>query len=308
MHILHHTSIYLSILQRQGQFTDTRTLTQDFNTDSNTNADSISLNSANCASKRDNQLPSRMKRVKSFSASLGSIKSSIKRTQKITKEVLPDSNDWLNLIDWLTIVVIVVAMIFRVLFVTGAAALHNEIRSVWDGEGNQASKTTNLEHVYNDFYHLDGLIRSCQWMSIALILVGLIQFFRYISFDARLNIVTATLYAAAYDLLPTLFIFCAFLLAYGLMGTLLYGAVLPEWSTISNSMESLFQILLGEVAVYYDMKRVNQRGTQVYFWTFIGLMLYVLLNMILAVIFKVYDEQYTLIHNHLANKEKEKEK
>jgi hypothetical protein len=50
-------------------------------------------------------------------------------------------------------------------------------------------------------------------------------------------------------------------------------------------------IVLGEVAgPYYEMHAIASYQTVWYYWTFIILIGFVLLNMVLAVIFKVYDD------------------
>ena len=54
--------------------------------------------------------------------------------------------------------------------------------------------------------------------------------------------------------------------------------------------------MLGEVAgPYYEMHAIAAFETVLFYWSFVILIGFVLLNMVLAVIFKVYDDTYCAI-------------
>ena len=55
------------------------------------------------------------------------------------------------------------------------------------------------------------------------------------------------------------------------------------------------------------VREVNSLETGIFFWTFVVVIAFILFNMVLAVIFTVYDEKYGEIHEGLEKQAKEEE-
>jgi hypothetical protein len=83
-------------------------------------------------------------------------------------------------------------------------------------------------------------------LEVMLLLILLMQLFRYFSFDPRLNIVVATVSSAAEKLLPVLLIFLVILVAYSLLGIILFGSELDEFSTFGNAYQACLLFTLGD--------------------------------------------------------------
>jgi hypothetical protein len=98
------------------------------------------------------------------------------------------------------------------------------------------------------------------------------------------------------DLLPIMLIYMFILIAYGILGVSLYGHQSQHFKTLGQSLTTLSLIVLGEVAdPYHDMYSIAGAQTVLFYWSFIVLVGFVLFNMVLAVIFKVYDDTYAAI-------------
>mmetsp|Transcript_21112 Transcript_21112/g.30520 ORF Transcript_21112/g.30520 Transcript_21112/m.30520 type:complete len:889 (-) Transcript_21112:159-2825(-) len=208
--------------------------------------------------------------------------------EDIFDDILPDQAGMHDILDWVTIVVISVGIVYRVRYITSGAALHNTFLKL---EGS-SDLDDHLESILEDFRHISSIGETLHLIAIAAMFAGMIQFFRYLSFDRKLGIVTATITGSASDLLPVLLIFVVIAVAYGVLGTEIYGSELSEWSNLGYSLASLFIMMLGEYGEYYRLREVSPVETAIFFWSFVVIISFILLNMVLAVIFTVYDEKY----------------
>lgn len=205
----------------------------------------------------------------------------------------PDEGSLLyDLVDWTTIACFILAIILRVLYVNEAEALHIRITTgLLDDTVDE-----KLNGIVRQFDYLESVSRRTNLLALFLGFIGFVQFFRYLSFDKRLGIVTKTMTDSFVDLLPVMLIYFFILIAYGILGTALYGHASPYFKTLGDSVTTLSLIVLGEVAgPYYEMYAIAAFDTVLFYWSFVVLIGFVLLNMVLAVIFKVYDDTYCAI-------------
>jgi predicted membrane protein len=75
----------------------------------------------------------------------------------------------------------------------------------------------------------------------------------------------------------------------------MYGAHLSDWSNVGKSVAQLFLLILGEFGSYFEIMQINPLLSAVFFWSYIIMALFLLFNMVLAVIFTVYEEKNTEI-------------
>ncbi|CAE7460485.1 unnamed protein product, partial [Symbiodinium microadriaticum] len=157
-----------------------------------------------------------------FDHALDDIDDKLSELGDALEEYLPDIAGWNDILDWCTILVLVLGMSYRIAYVKAAVDFHNLVLDV------EKSRTydDHLERFASEFRHLGNLTEAIHMIAIAIVFVGLMQFFRYFSFDKRLGIVTETMSAAFKDLLPVLLIFATVLFAYGVLGTEIYGTEL----------------------------------------------------------------------------------
>jgi hypothetical protein len=169
--------------------------------------------------------------------------------EDIIEDYTPDSDGMHDLLDWLTIAVITIGIIYRVDYVKSAAALHTYLMNLED----EGTYDDHLEQIVAQFADIESQDQAIHLIAIAVIAVGMLQFFRYLSFSQRFGIVTTTMAASANDLLPVLVIFVSIVIAYAILASEIYGIQMEEYSTVQSSLAALFIVLLGNFD-YYSSK------------------------------------------------------
>jgi hypothetical protein len=162
-----------------------------------------------------------------------------------------------------------------------------------DAFGSSAEKPPVLSSQYS--YRLVRLARLYHWTryfnSIAAVLL-LLRVMEYFRLNSRLNILTRTLGRVAESIFGLVVVFCFFVVAFALCGHVLYGSALFSYSTMALSFSTSMLSLMGSFD-YSAMRRYDQPLTFVYFWSFIVLGLFVLLNFMTAVISTSFDNERT---------------
>lgn len=161
---------------------------------------------------------------------------------------VPDDLASYDILDWATLIVYFIAIIYRILFIEKAQALHLYIISI-NGEYD-----ANLESLITKFSFMDELSTTHKVATLLGVVLSLFQFFRYMSFDPRFGVVASSIWSSMKDLLPVASIFIAVLVAYGVLGSAIYGQYLGAWSNVGNSIASLFFLILGEFGGYPESK------------------------------------------------------
>jgi hypothetical protein len=164
--------------------------------------------------------------------------------------LLPDAKGLADILDWVTIITIIVAIVYRVIYVNLALEIHDLFLHLDDGENFNHF----MEDIVDDFEELDHIVDNIRIISLFIVIIGLFQFFRYLSFDRRFAIVTDTIMSSTVDLIPVLAIFAVVCISYAVMGTAIYGQDLVEFMDIGSSLSSLFLMILGQFEGYYDSK------------------------------------------------------
>jgi hypothetical protein len=225
--------------------------------------------------------------------------------RELLDEYLPDAAGLLDILDWLTIGIVALSIYYRLDYIAKTADLHEFFKELAEEKTYKESMT----EIINSFAAIDENLAVMNTLVMILVFFGIVQFFRYLSFDKRLGIVTATIKESLGSLLPVLLIFMVVMFSYAVLGTVMYGAHLSSWSNIGKSASQLFLLILGEFGSYFDIMQINPLLSAVYFWSYIIMALFLLFNMVLAVIFTVYDEKNTeIMELEAAEKAKKKEK
>ena len=105
--------------------------------------------------------------------------------------------------------------------------------------------------------------------------------------QARLGLVPRTLLAAAADLLHFALPFVLVFMGYAVAGHLLFGAAVPNFSSVAEAVRCCFDMLLGEVAVgdALDALQGSARfAAVVWFWSYHVFVSFILLSLLLAII------------------------
>jgi hypothetical protein len=161
----------------------------------------------------------------------------------------PDSDEVHDMLDWATIAVITVAIIYRINYIKSATHLHTFLMNLEE----ERTYDEHVEQIVAKFAHIERQDQTIHLIAIAVIAIGMLQFFRYLSFNKRFGIVTTTIAASTSDLLPVLVIFVSIVIAYAVLASEIYGIQMPEYSTVQTSLAALFIVLLGNFD-YYSSK------------------------------------------------------
>jgi hypothetical protein len=116
---------------------------------------------------------------------------------------------------------------------------------------------------------------------------------KLMDFQPRLGIVTKTLALAASDILHFMVVFGVVFMGYVMMGTLVFGYKIEEFSSLKHSTITCFETLLGEIAwnlALQELTGLEYAAGWAYFWSYQILVFMILLNFLLAIIVDAYAE------------------
>ena len=158
------------------------------------------------------------------------------------------------------------------------------------------SRQVNFKFVVGDTaYHEDleyvaGLYEfALYWAALCTVLCFL-QVLKYLSLNPRLHVLTKAISAAQQNIVGVLALFFVVVFAFSLCGNALFGAGVADFRNLEVSFSALMRTLIGD-APYDDMKAENYFLAGVFFWAYLVLCLFLLLNFIMAVIGNGFNEE-----------------
>eukprot|EP00959_Pyramimonas_sp_CCMP1952_P085024 1777824-Pyramimonas_sp.AAC.1 len=99
-------------------------------------------------------------------------------------------------------------------------------------------------------------------------------------------------------------VFGVVFMGYVMMGTLVFGYKIKEFSSLSRSLRTCFETLLGEIGwneQLYDLDdQLEYLAGFAYFWSYQILVFMILLNFLLAIIVDAYGEIKEESHDHVS--------
>jgi len=125
----------------------------------------------------------------------------------------------------------------------------------------------------------------CQY-SMAL----MFRFFVSFGSQARLAVVLKTMKAVMTDLMHFLIVFIPTFMAYVITGSLIFGRRIEGFSTIQGSVGLCFRIAMESEYVWDEMSAESYWVAAMWSWSFLVLVVLLMLNMVLAIILDVYSE------------------
>jgi hypothetical protein len=120
-------------------------------------------------------------------------------------------------------------------------------------------------------------------------IVIVFRLFNTFDAQARLAVVTKTLNKSSMDLFHFLIVFSTIFLIYVISAVSLFGHTVDDLATISRSITTTGLAVLGD----FDWDVIKEQGrieAGVWFWTFMGLVSLVLMNMLIAIVMDAYSE------------------
>lgn len=232
-----------------------------------------------------------------------------------TKQLLRDKEEgtlreyWMDLwntLDWLSIILGMAIGIYFFFVVGSIESITNSVEAMGEppamaayeaarASGNKWALLTqeNLEfqnkvaEILESFEYLVAHMsfhRLCMfWYTIVIML----RFFKGFRGQPRIAVISETLMEASVDLVHFLIIFIVVFFNFALGGYVLFGAQLAEWSTLGMSINSCFSVMFGEVD-YQAFHRVAPMTAAIWFWSYVIVMILIMLNLLIAIIMEHY--------------------
>jgi len=120
-------------------------------------------------------------------------------------------------------------------------------------------------------------------------LLSFLKVFKYLQVSNRFNLLWITLGKAMHDLVSFLIIFSLFMIGFGMVGMLIFGPDIENYSTLSATLFTLFQMLLGDFD--YDAMRIAAPlVAPIYFGTYIISVFFILMNMMISIIIMGFEQ------------------
>ena len=196
----------------------------------------------------------------------------LKKIFRLRRSYLKDPWNWLE-----------IAQIFLILTCAGALLQRTNYT-------NQAIERMNAEP--DKFV---SFIQTITWDEIFGYLLAFLVFFanlkllKLIRFNHRIYLFTKTISNAAGPLMSFMIVFTVFYIAYCVLFYSLFGSILPEYSSLLVTIETLFNTVMG--AFDFEIIRENNRTLgPIIFFSFMMIMVMILLNVFLTILMDSFAE------------------
>lgn len=127
-----------------------------------------------------------------------------------------------------------------------------------------------------------------------------VKVFKYISLNKTLDQLNTTLKKSVRDIIYFIIIFMIVFVAFGALGYLLFGELDPDYQTFPKTMFTLFRTLLGDFD-FVTLRTYFPITGPMYFFSFVFIGFFVLLNMFMAII----NDSYTQVKEEMARSQPE---
>ncbi|KAL3671381.1 hypothetical protein V7S43_003307 [Phytophthora oleae] len=207
-----------------------------------------------------------------------------------------------NILDMLQLVLLIVFLSHWVIFIVKSENIRDDLYRVGDLDCSvPAEEQDTARDCYVDVEPLAWLSRSVTNYAAALGLVSVAIVFKYLRLNSRLNLLWRTLRFAAKDLLAFVIIFFTIFFGFAVMGFLTFGTAVQQYHSLSVSLTSCFQMLLGAFD-YEEIYVANPTMAGIFFFSFMISIYLICVNMFIAIM----SEYYSLAQTEKKNLEENK--
>lgn len=203
-----------------------------------------------------------------------------------------------NVLDMLQLVLLVIFLEKWILYLVRAEQIRDKLYEVADMDcSGPADDQAAAEACYVDLESLAGLFFEITNFAAGLALVSVAIVFKYLRLNTRLNLLWRTLRFAAKDLLAFVAIFFTMFFGFSVMGFLIFGSHTRGYHSLSVSLASCFQMLLGAFD-YDEIYTANPAMASLFFFTFMISIYLICVNMFIAIMSEYYSIAQTEKKNH----------
>ena len=180
--------------------------------------------------------------------------------------------NWLNIIQLLSASTAVVLFFFKANYVS---------RFVKQIQANPY-QTTSMDYVLL-WCNLELYIIS------VVIFVVTVKFLRLLRFNRHICQMTASIKHSSGHITTYTFIFLIDMIAFGILGVLVFGHTIKDYSGLVESLRSLFQKFLGGKAQFYELLYTNRIIAPLFVFLYMLSMTFILINMFVAILNDSYE-------------------
>lgn len=210
-------------------------------------------------------------------------------------------NSLWNLLDMFQLVLLVIFLERWVTYLVEAEEIRDKLYEIADMDcSGPASDQDSAAACYVDLEPLAGLFFEINNFAAGLGLVSVAIVFKYLRLNTRLNLLWRTLRFAAKDLLAFVAIFFTMFFGFAVMGFLIFGSHTRGYHSLSVSLASCFQMLLGAFD-YDEIYSANPAMASVFFFSFMISIYLICVNMFIAIMSEYYSIAQTEKKTHEQN-------
>ncbi|KAG3117544.1 hypothetical protein PI124_g4607 [Phytophthora idaei] len=193
-----------------------------------------------------------------------------------------------NILDMLQLVLLIVFLTHWVIFAVKSENIRDDLYRVGDMDCSvPAEDQSTARDCFVDIAPLAWLSRAVTNYAAALGLVSVAIVFKYLRLNSRLNLLWRTLRFAAKDLLAFVIIFFTIFFGFAVMGFLTFGTAVQQYHSLSVSLTSCFQMLLGAFD-YEEIYVANPTMAGIFFFSFMISIYLICVNMFIAIMSEYY--------------------
>ena len=156
-------------------------------------------------------------------------------------------------------------------------------RFVWWAESERIKIKLPAPDVYPSLDKVLNIGSSQNIANAVNMVITFLKFLKYVRLNSKLNLLTKTLSKSKEELMCCLLIFVYIVFAFSLTGNALFGANIWDYRTVGISYSSLLRMLLGDYD-FESLKRENRFLAGIFFWAFVVLALFLMLNFLVAIL------------------------
>eukprot|EP00746_Dinoflagellata_sp_MGD_P130948 gnl/MRDRNA2_/MRDRNA2_64774_c0_seq1.p1 gnl/MRDRNA2_/MRDRNA2_64774_c0~~gnl/MRDRNA2_/MRDRNA2_64774_c0_seq1.p1 ORF type:complete len:1261 (-),score=218.08 gnl/MRDRNA2_/MRDRNA2_64774_c0_seq1:40-3822(-) len=212
------------------------------------------------------------------------------RSQSL-KSYLKDPWHWLDICTVCLGFTIIIGFLFQRL------AIDQLIESMTSFETGIEVDKEYLRGLWDMHELADWTFKGTMWYRLLLgdyVLCLMLRFFKAFRAQPRLALVTTTMYAAGADLFHFSIVFVSIFTSFAFASVVLFGRRMQEFSTFPKAAATCFAIVCGDFdGAWQEVAAEHPTTALLWFWSFIILIFFVMLNMVLAIVLDIYTEVRT---------------
>jgi len=224
--------------------------------------------------------------------------------QRVLSPGLRDEQPLLTIwtaLDWITILVSMGIMVGRFLMSLSTSQVATKIANVPSSPPAFGASYTQMKAYHQTWGDaLDDVINITQYAEyyrfaiFVYMIVLTCDIFKVFRGQPKLTQLATVLAKATEDLIHYVVAFLVFFCSFAFTGYLIYGLTLPEWSRPARAINTSFRSLLGDtdLAAMYEVAPVS---TVIWYFLFLTIMIFLMLNLLFAITFDHYSIMKTKV-------------